>query len=48
MHPLYTEISSKIIEPTIEEMELGYISVEDGMQDITERVNEALETGEVY
>ena len=45
---LYPEISSKIINPTMEEIQLGYVSVEDGLKDITERVNEALETGEVF
>lgn len=46
--PLYGEMESKIITPVMEEMMLGYTSVEDGLNDITQRVNDALASGEVF
>lgn len=48
LHPLYNEIESKVITPTIEEMLLGYTTVEDGLASIEQRFNDALESGEVF
>lgn len=45
---LWTEIDSKILTPVMEEIQLGYVSVEDGLNDITTRINDALESGEVW
>lgn len=46
--PLYGEIESKIITPTMEEIMLGYTEVGAGLADITQRVNDALASGEVF
>jgi len=46
--PLFAEINSKIITPGIEEISLGMIDAETGLTEITQRVNEALESGEVF
>lgn len=46
--PLYAEMESKIINPVMDEILLGFTPVEDGLNDIAQRVNEAMETGEVY
>ncbi|NLG24523.1 MAG: sugar ABC transporter substrate-binding protein, partial [Clostridiales bacterium] len=45
--PLYGEMESKVITPTMEEIMLGITGVEDGLNDIADRLNAALATGEV-
>lgn len=45
---LWNEIEEKILNPGIDEILLGYVSVEDGLESITERFNDAMATGEVF
>lgn len=45
---LFPEMNSKILTPGMEEIMLGYTEVQAGLDDIANRMNEALATGEVF
>lgn len=46
--PLFAEMESKILTPGMEEIMLGMTDAKAGLEDMTTRINEALETGEVF